>query len=72
MAPAEMQLLISVAGVVIFIGLFLAILCFAIVGVGIARLLYISGRWCMEKIHQSHTAASARTLQAVSQMVPHH
>jgi hypothetical protein len=63
--------LIGIAGVVIFAGLFLALLFSAIIGVGIARLLYIGGRWCMEKIHQSHTVAGARTMHAVGRMVPH-
>jgi hypothetical protein len=71
MAPAELQFLIGVGGVVIFVGLFLAILFAALVGVGIARLLYIGGRWCMEKIHQSHTVADARTMHTVGRMVPH-
>jgi hypothetical protein len=72
MAPAEWQLLISVAGVVIFVGLFLAILLSAIVMVAIARLLYVGGRWCTEKIHQSHAVDGARMMHAVGRMVPHH
>lgn len=71
MATAGLQFLIGIAGVVIFVGLFLALLFSAIIGVGIARLLYIGGRWCMEKIHQSHTVAGARTMHAVGRMVPH-
>ena len=72
MAPAELQFLIGVAGVVIFVGLFLALLFSAIVGVGVVRLLYVGARWCTEKIHQSHTLASTRTMHAIGRMVPHH
>ena len=72
MAPAELQLLISVAGMVIFVALFLGILFSAIIGVGVLRLLYIGARWCTEKIHQLHTVSSARTMPAVGRMVPHH
>ena len=72
MAAAELQLLIGVAGVVIFVGLFLATLLSAIVTVGIARLLYIGARWFVEKIHESYTVAGARTMHAVGRMVPHH
>ena len=72
MAPAELQLLISVAGMVIFVALFLGILFSAIVGVGVVRLLYVGGRWCTDKIHQSHAVDGARMMHAVGRMVPHH
>ena len=72
MAPAELQLLIGITGVVIFVGLFLGILFSAIVGVGVVRLLYVGARWCAEKIHQLHTVSSAQTMPAIGRMVPHH
>jgi hypothetical protein len=72
MSTPELQLLISIAGVVIFVGLFLALLFSAIVGLGMARLLYVGGRWCIEKIHQSHTVGNARAIHATGRMVLHH
>ena len=55
----ELQLLICVVGVVIFVGSFLALLVSAIFGVGLARLLYVGGRWCVGKIHHSHPVVGA-------------
>jgi hypothetical protein len=73
MAPAELQLLISIAGMVIFVGLFLALLFSAIAVVGMARLLYLGGRWCMGKIHHhSWSVVGGRTMNAVGRIVPHH
>lgn len=42
MEPAELQLLIGVASVVTFVGLFLALLFSAIAGIGFVRLLYVA------------------------------
>ena len=72
MSPAELQLLVGMAGVVLFVGLFLAILFLAVVGFGIARLLYIGGRWCTERIRRLHTMNGTSTMHAVVRMVPHH
>jgi len=55
-----------------FRGLFLAILFLAVVGFGIARLLYIGGRWCAERIRRLHTMNGTSTMHAVVRMVPHH
>ena len=62
----ELQLLICVVGVVIFVGSFLALLVSAIFGVGLARLLYVGGRWCVGKIHHVHQVGGALPI------VPHH
>jgi len=62
----ELQLLICVIGVVILVGSFLAIMLSAIFGLGLARLLYVGGRWCVGKIHHAH--AVVRPLP----IVPHH
>jgi hypothetical protein len=62
----ELELLICVIGVVIFVGSFLAILVSAIFGVGLARLLYVGGRWCVGKVHHVHQVGGALPI------VPHH
>jgi len=62
----ELQLLICVIGVVIFVGSFLAIMLSAIFGLGLARLLYVGGRWCVGKIHHPHAVVGALPI------VPHH
>jgi len=72
MATAELQFLIGIVGVVIFVGLFLALLFSAIIGVGIARLLYVGGRWCVEKIHQSYSLGNTHTKNCIGRIVPHH
>lgn len=68
----ELQLLICVIGVVIFLGSFLAILVSAIFGLGLGRLLYVGGRWCVGKIHQSHPLRATQTITAIPPIVPHH
>jgi len=65
-STVELQLLICVIGVVIFVGSFLALLVTAIFGLGLARLLYVGGRWCVGKIHHSHPVVGALPI------VPHH
>ena len=66
LSPIELQVLISIIAVLIFIGSFLAILVSAIFGVGLARLLYVGGRWCVGKIHHVHQVGGALPI------VPHH
>jgi UPF0716 family protein affecting phage T7 exclusion len=68
----ELEVLISVIGVLIFFGSFLALLFSAIFGLGFARLLYVSGCWCLRKMHQSYSLGGARTMNAIGRIVPHH
>jgi hypothetical protein len=72
LSPIELQLLLSVIAVLIFIGSFLALLFSAVFGLGLARLLYVSGRWCATKIHQSYSLGGTRTMNAIARIVPHH
>ena len=65
-SPIELQLLICVIGAVIFVGSFLALLVSVIFGLGLARLLYVGGRWCVGRIHHSHPVVGALPI------VPHH
>jgi hypothetical protein len=65
-SPIELQLLISLIAVLIFIGSFLALLFSAVFGLGLVRLLYVGGRWCVGKIHHSHPVVGALPV------VPHH
>ena len=62
----ELQLLISLVGALIFVGSFLALLFSAIFGLGLARLLYVGGGWCLGKIHHSQPVVRALPI------VPHH
>jgi len=66
----ELEVLISVIGILIFFGSFLALLFSAIFGLGLARLFYVSGCWCVRKIHDS--LGGARTMNAIGRIVPHH
>jgi hypothetical protein len=66
LSPIELQLLISIIAVVIFFGSFLALLFSAVFGLGLVRLLYVGGRWCVGKIHQVHAVGGALPI------VPHH
>jgi hypothetical protein len=69
--PLELELLVGIVGVLIFVALFLALLCSAIFGLGLARLLYVSCGWCVRTI-QSYSLGSRRTINAVAPIVPHH
>ena len=66
LSPLELQLLISIIAVVIFFGSFLALLFSAVFGLGLVRLLYVGGRWCVGKIHHVHAVGGALPI------VPHH
>jgi hypothetical protein len=68
----ELQLLICVIGVVIFVGSFLVLLFSLIFGLGLARLLYVSARWSAKKIHQAYSLGSTRMMTAIARIVPHH
>ena len=65
-STTELQLLICVIGVVVFVGSFLVLLFSAIFGLGLGRLLYVGGRWCVRKIHHAHSVGGALPV------VPHH
>ena len=62
----ELQLLICVIGVVIFLGSFLAILVSAIFGLGLGRLLYLGVRWCVGKVHHVHAVGGVASNRAPS------
>ena len=66
LSPIELQVLISIIAVLIFIGSFLALLVSVIFGLGLARLLYVGGRWCVGKVLHSHPVVGALPI------VPHH
>jgi hypothetical protein len=73
--PLELELLIGVAGVLIFVASFLALLCSAVFGLGLAQLLYFGGQWCVTKFHQSYSLNSlsgTRTIHAIARIAPHH
>jgi hypothetical protein len=68
----ELELLIGIVGVLIFVASFLALLFSAIFGLGLARLLYVGGRWCVRKIHQTYSLGDTRPMTAIGRIVPHH
>ena len=70
--PLEMELLIGIVDVLIFVALFLALLCSAIFGLGLARLLYVCGFRCMRNMHQTYSMGGTRTMDAVDRVVPQH
>lgn len=66
LGTVELEILICVVSVLVLFGSFLMLLFSALFGLGLARLLYSGGRWCVGKIHHSHTAIGALPV------VPHH
>jgi hypothetical protein len=77
MAPSslntpELELLIGIIEALIFVALFRALLSSAILGLGLARLLYVGGRWCVRKIHQSYSLGGTRTMNPIGRIVQHH
>jgi hypothetical protein len=68
----ELELLIGTIGVLIFIASFVALLFSAVFVLGLAQLLYVGGRWCVTKIHQSYSLGGTRTMIAIGRIVPHH
>ena len=68
----KVELLMYVVAVLIFVGSFLALLFSAIFGVGIARLLYVSGCWCARKIHHAYSLDGTGTMNAFGRIVPRH
>jgi hypothetical protein len=71
--PLELELLIGVAGVLIFVASFLALLCSAVFGLGLAELLYVGGHWCVRKIQSYlNSLSGTRTIHAIGRIVPHH
>jgi hypothetical protein len=66
LSAVELQVLIFAVGVLIFFGSFLALVFSAVFALGLARLLYVGGCWCVRKIHHSHTVGGALPI------VPHH
>ena len=68
----ELELLIGMIGVLIFVVAFLVLLLSALFGLGLAQLLYVSGRWCVRKIQHSYSLGGTQMLNAIGRIVPHH
>jgi len=68
----ELELLMYVVAVLICVGSFLVFVVTAIFGVGLARLLYVSGCWCARKIHHAYTLDGPGTMNAFGRIVPRH
>jgi hypothetical protein len=67
--PIEFELLIGIAFVLILVALFLVLLLSAIIGAGIARLLYLVGSCCVRKLRHSWSEGGARTVNVVGRIV---
>ena len=68
----ELGLLMYVIAVFIFVGSFLAFVVSAVFGVGLARLIYVSGCWCVRKIHHAYSLDGTGTMNAFGRIVPRH
>lgn len=69
---AQVEVLVVIAGLLIFAFLFLAIFFSAIIGALAARVLYLGGQWSLKKIQQSYSAGHMRTVNVVGRFAPHH
>jgi hypothetical protein len=54
LSAAEFALLMGLAIVLILVAAFVALFLSAIIGAGIARLLYVGGNWCVKRVRQSY------------------
>jgi hypothetical protein len=61
----ELELLMYVSAVLIVVGSFLTLLFSVVFAAGLARLLYVSGYWCVRKIHHTHSTARERCMLSV-------
>jgi hypothetical protein len=55
LSAAEFALLMGLAIVLILVAAFVALFLSAIIGAGIARLLYVGGNWCVKRVRQSYS-----------------
>jgi len=68
----ELELLMYVSAVLIVVGSFLTLLFSVVFAAGLARLLYVSGRWCAKKIHHAYSLDGTGTMNAFGRIMPHH
>ena len=64
--PIELELLVGVAIVLIIVASFLLLFFSAIIGAGVARLLYIGGSFCARKIRSSWPVDAARPVTVMA------
>lgn len=53
LSASEFAVLTGLAVVLILVAAFVALFLSAIIGLGIARLLYVGGSWCVKRIRES-------------------
>jgi len=68
----ELGVLIYGTAVLIFFGSFLVLLFSLIFGLGLARLLYVSGCWYAGKIHRDSSLDGTGTMHAFGRIMPRH
>ena len=56
LSGSEFAVLTGLAVVLILVAAFVALFLSAIIGLGIARLLYVGGSWCVKRIRESGPA----------------
>jgi hypothetical protein len=67
----ELELLMYVSAVLIVVGSFLTLLFSVVFAAGLARLLYVSGYWCVRKIQHSYSL-DGTGMNAFGRIVPRH
>ena len=68
----KLELLMYVSAVLIVVGSFLTLLFSVVFAAGLARLLYVSGYWCVRKIHHAYSLDGTGTMHAFGRIVPRH
>jgi hypothetical protein len=68
----ELGVLIYGTAVLIFFGSFLVLLFSVIFGLGLARLLYVSGCWCARKINHAYSLDATGMMHAFGRIMPRH
>jgi hypothetical protein len=68
----ELELLMYVSAVLIVVGSFLTLLFSVVFAAGLARLLYVSGYWCVRKIHHAYPLDGTGTMHAFGRIMPRH
>ena len=61
LSAGEFAALTGLAIVLILVASFVALFLSAIIGAGIARLLYVGGNWCVKRVRESYWESDAQS-----------
>jgi hypothetical protein len=64
--PVELEFLVGIAILLIIVASFLLLFFSAIIGAGVARLLYVGGTFCARKIRRSWPVDAARPVNVMA------